>query len=211
METHGFSYSLLPFFVSGTDYEGKTVQWTTGKTQCWNILAVKQHVLQHQTFRQVLLSPSVSLSPAACTVPLLVGQAGAGEAVSWYPPVLSSVHPLMSCLTYTRSLLPRLLWLSWLYSEEMVAAEAQEEREHVSAINFTKKAAACLEMFRLMFQGTYLTLPLYSSGILMPASSSNMILEVIFHAGYNTEKNVVDFSELIMVVYQKLFSWLKTI
>lgn len=94
----------------------------------------------------------------------------------------------------------------------MVAAESLQEWGHVSASNFTKDAAG-LEMFRLVFQHgvPWLTLPLSSLGILKPVSSSNIILGVIFCAGYNTEKNMVDFSELIMVVYHKLFSWLKNI
>lgn len=66
-------------------------------------------------------------------------------------------------------------------------------------------------MFRLVFQETYLTLPLCSSGILKPVSSLSIILAVIFLAGYNIEKKMVDFSELIMVVYHKLLSWLKNI
>jgi len=92
-----------------------------------------------------------------------------------------------------------------------VAAESQQESEHVSAINFTKKDAAGLEMFRLVFQEACLTLPLCSSGILKPVSSLNIIWGLISHARYNTEKNMVDFGELIMVVYLRLFSWLKNI
>lgn len=78
-------------------------------------------------------------------------------------------------------------------------------------LTLPKKDAAGLEMFRLVFQEAYLTLPLCSSGILKPISILNTILGVIFHVGYNTEKNIVHFSELIMMVYRTLFLWLKNI
>lgn len=58
----------------------------------------------------------------------------------------------------------------------------------MSAINFTEKDAAGLEMFGLVFQETHFTLPLCASGILKPISSSHIILGVIFHGGYKTER-----------------------
>lgn len=60
-------------------------------------------------------------------------------------------------------------------------------------LTLPKKDAAGLEMFRLVFQETYLTLPLCSSGILKPISILNTIWGVIFHVGYDTEKKYRSF------------------
>lgn len=204
--------------MSGTDYEGKTVQWTTGKTQCRNTLAVKQRVVQHQGLGCLQAGSVVPVGIPRCHCPRLPAPSLCLWAKQGQVRACSGTHLcLVLCIhschawhTHTR-FCHVCCGFRGCIQRKWSQLKPRKNWEHVSAINFTKKAAACLEMFRLVFQETYLTLPLYSSGILMPFSSLNMILEVIFHTEYNTEKNVVDFLELIMVVYQKLFSWLKTI